>query len=211
MKKLCLLSLLFIYHNLLWSQVEPSRKGTMSKPFIFSQQFKHAVGIGSAFYKVNESREPVYMISYSPTLSLTKSFSDFSVSVGSQLSGGYHFANSADDSSFLFADLPILVEMNLGHNASKDFYSDLGWFFGGGYSFNLFKERWQQGPVVSIGARAFILGPSFTLRLMRFFAIREEDVSLYSVTLSLNLGRYFEQVKLNNKVSRFSNGFRKNR
>jgi hypothetical protein len=132
-----------------------------------------------------------------------------SLSIGSQISGGYHLASSADDSAFVYADFPLLVEMNFGHNASKDFYNDLGWFFGGGYTYHLFKNSWNHGPVATIGVRSFFFGPSFTLRYSRYFALQDDDESLHTISLLLNLGRYFEQVKLNNKVSRFSNGFRK--
>jgi len=183
--------------------------GDMKKPFVFSNQFKHSAGAGVALYKVNEVYEPIYAIAYNPTLSLTRTWSDFSVSVGTHLMGGYHFSSSNDSNEFLFADLPLLVELNFGHNASKDFYNDLGWFFGGGYSYHLVDDNWYSGPEATIGFRTFIFGPSFTLRYSRYFATDEADVSLHNITLLLNLGKYFEQVKKNNKISRFSNGFRK--
>ena len=191
------------------SAQKASRKGDMRKPFELSKQFKHSVGAGADFYHFRNNSEPLYHISYNPSLSLTKSWSDISFSIGSQLSAGYHVATSVDDSAFVFADLPFLAELNFGHNASKDFYSDLGWFFGAGYTYHLFKDKWNHGPVVTLGVRGFVFGPSFTIRFSRYFAKEDADASLNSVTLLLNLGRYFEQVKLNNKVSRFSNGFRK--
>lgn len=188
---------------------QAQRKGSMKRPFILSQQLKHSAGVGATFFKYDNSYQPVYQLAYNPSLSLTRSLSDFSVSVGSQLSGGYHFAADDRDTAFVYADFPLLLEFNFGHNASKDFYSDLGWFFGGGYTYHLMKEEWNHGPVATIGVRSFLFGPSFTLRYSRYFASQENDASLHTVTLLLNLGRYFEQVKLNNKVSRFSNGFRR--
>ncbi|HMT29135.1 MAG TPA: hypothetical protein PKD91_07640 [Bacteroidia bacterium] len=188
---------------------QAQRKGSMQKPFILSQQFKHSLGAGATFYKFEDGYEPIFQLAYNPSLSLTRSQGDFSFSVGSQLSGGYHFASSVDDSDFVYADFPLLLELNFGHNASKDFYSDLGWFFGGGYTYHLLKEQWNHGPVATIGVRGFFFGPSFTIRYSRYFASQQNDASLHTVTLLLNVGRYFEQVKLNNKVSRFSNGFRR--
>ncbi len=179
------------------------RKGDMRKPFIFSQQFKHSLGLGASFYKIDDSYEPVFHLDYNPSLSLTRSYSDFSFSVGTQLAGGYHFSSSVDDSAFVYADLALLLELNFGNNASKDFYNDLGWFFGGGYTYHLLKDTWNHGPVATIGVRAFIFGPSLTLRYSRYFATQENDHSLHTVTLLLNMGKYFEQVKLNNKISRF--------
>lgn len=179
------------------------RKGEMRKPFVFSQQFKHSLGAGASFYKIEDSYEPVFHLDYNPSLSLTRAYSDFSVSVGTQLAGGYHFSSSIDDSAFVYADLPLLLELNFGNNASKDFYNDLGWFLGGGYTYHLVKDAWNHGPVATIGVRAFIFGPSLTLRYSRYFATQENDHSLHTVTLLLNMGKYFEQVKLNNKISRF--------
>jgi hypothetical protein len=175
----------------------------MKKPFVFSQQFKHSIGAGASFYKITDGNAPIFHLDYNPNLSLTRSYSDFSFSVGSQISGGYHFNSSADDSAFIYAELPLLFELNFGHNASKDFYNDLGWFFGGGYSYHLLKENWNHGPVATIGVRSFLFGPSFTIRYSRYFAIQDDDTSLHMITLLLNIGKYFEQVKLNNKVSRF--------
>jgi len=179
------------------------RKGSTKKPFVFSQQFKHSAGAGVSFYKIDDSYEPAFHLDYNPSLSLTRSYSDFSFSVGTQLSGGYHFSSSIDDSAFVYADFPLLLELNFGNNASKDFYNDLGWFFGGGYTYHLVRDAWNHGPVATLGVRAFLFGPSISIRYSRYFAIKEEDHSLHTVTLLLNMGKYFEQVKLNNKISRF--------
>ncbi len=182
---------------------QDQRKGSMKKPFLFSQQFKHSLGAGASFYKIRKSLEPVFHIDYNPSLSLSRSASDFSVSIGSQLGAGYHFASSLDDTAFFYADLPLLLELNFGNNASKDFYNDFGWFFGGGYTYHLFREKRNHAPVFTFGLRGFVFGPSLTLRYSRYFAIRDDDTSLHTLTLLLNMGRYFEQVKLNNKISRF--------
>ncbi len=204
MKQILVTILLMGCHLALWAQ--SGTKGDMHKPFLISQQFKHSVGAGVSFYKFGNGQEPTFQLSYNPSLSLTRSWSDFSISLASQISGGYHISSSVDDSAFIYADLPLLVEFNFGHNASKDFYSDLGWFFGGGYTYHLVKENWNFGPVATIGVRGFLFGPSFTIRYSRYFAQQKNDVSLQSITLLLNLGGYFEQVKKNNKISRFSKG-----
>jgi hypothetical protein len=191
------------------SVLAQQRKGEMKKPFELSQQFKHSFGAGASFYTFDQVREPVFHLAYNPSLSLTKAWSDLSLSIGTQLGAGYHFETPVDDSAFFYAEIPLLLELNMGHNASKDFYSDLGWFIGGGYSYHLFKEVWNHAPVATIGVRGFVFGPSFSIRYSRYFAIQEDDASMHTITLMLNLGRYFDQVKLNNKVSRFTNGFRK--
>ncbi len=199
----------FTVDTVLAQNPTPQRKGSMKIPFVLSQQIKHSAGAAASFYVIDKGSEPVFGLAYNPSLSLTKAKSDFSFSMGSQLVGGYHLATSVDDSAFMYADLPLLAELNFGHNASKDFYSDLGWFIGGGYTYRLFKNDWNSGPVGTIGVRGFVFGPSFTIRYSRFFAGADAGPSTQSVSLLLNFGRYFEQVKLNNKVSRFSNGFRK--
>jgi len=179
--------------------------GTMGSSFSFREQFKHAAGLGTVIYTGNESTEFIPAINYSPSLSLTRSLSDFSITIGSHLVLGYHPSGDSLENEFLYTDLPVLLELNFGHNASKDFYYDMGWFIGGGYSFSLFNENWQSGPVATIGFRTFVFGPSFTFRYLRFFAVDQEDISTHGLSISLNIGRYFEQVKKNNKISRFNN------
>jgi hypothetical protein len=194
-----LLSLL-LSSTLLYSQ---ERKGSMGKPFILSQQFKHSAGIGASIYRIKGSSEPVFHLDYNPSLSITRSWSDFSVSIGSQLAAGYHIKTSVDDSAFIFADLPLIFEFNFGHNASKDFYSDVGWLLGAGYTYTTIRDAWQHGPLITAGARGFLFGPSITVRYSHFFPVTDDAVELNNISLLLNLGNYFEQVKLNNKVSRF--------
>ena len=196
-------AVLLLVPGLVWSQ-KPQRKGSMRHPLVFSDQFKHSIGAGASFYSYNNSQEPVFHIDYNPSFSLTNSWSDFSISVGTQLAGGYHFESSTDDTAFVYADLPLLVEFNFGNNASKDFYNDLGLFLGGGYTYHLVRETWNHGPVATFGFRAFVFGPSLTLRYTRFFSTHENDPSLHTITLLWNMGKYFEQVKLNNKISRFN-------
>ena len=57
-----------------------------------------------------------------------------------QLSGGYHFWSQNDPNSFFYADAPLLLQMNVGHLASKDFHNDFGFFLGTGYDFNYLKN-----------------------------------------------------------------------
>jgi hypothetical protein len=173
------------------------------KPLSFREQFKHAAGIGAVSFTKPTGAVFLPAVSYSPNFSFTNGMSDFSVTLGSHLTAGYYFAEDSTEEDFIYTDLPLLVELNFGHNASKDFYYDMGWFMGGGYTYNRLYDRWQSGPVATIGFRTFIFGPSFTLRYIRFFATAEKDRSTHGLSVSLNLGSYFEQVKRNNKVSRF--------
>ena len=173
------------------------------KPLNFREQFKHAAGIGAVSFSGRSDQVFMPAISYSPNFSFTNGMSDFSITAGSHLTLGYYFAEDSTEEDFVYTDLPLLIEFNFGHNASKDFYYDLGWFIGGGYTYNHLNERWQSGPVATIGFRTFIFGPSFTLRYIRYFATADEDRSTHGMSISLNLGSYFEQVKRNNKVSRF--------
>ena len=201
MKLVLYLGALIFQYSMIYGQAQ--RKGSMKKPFVFSQQFKHSAGAGVSLYSLDKKLEPIYHLDYHPSLSLTNSWSDFSISIGVPLSAGYHIESDEDTLSYAYARIPLQAEFNFGHNASKDFYNDLGWFIGGGYAYHLFREEWHHAPVFTLGLRTFIFGPSFTLRYSRYFATEENDRSLNSISLMLNLGRYFEQVKLNNKVSRF--------
>src|SRR5689334_7794491 len=78
------------------SAQKTQQKGSMKKPFLLSQQFKHSAGAGASFYKLQEGYEPVFNLAYNPSLSLTRAWSDFSFSVGTQISGGYHFSTKID-------------------------------------------------------------------------------------------------------------------
>jgi hypothetical protein len=199
-KRLCWFAIFITISTSIHAQL-----GTMGSGFSFREQFKHAAGLGAVMYTSRESTDFIPAINYSPNISLTRNLSDFSVTIGSHLVLGYHPSGDSLDKEFIYTDLPILVELNFGHNASKDFYYDLGWFLGGGYSFNLVNENWQSGPVATVGFRTFIFGPSFTFRYLRFFAVDDDDISTHGLSISLNIGRYFEQVKKNNKISRFNN------
>jgi hypothetical protein len=180
------------------------KKGSTHKPFVFSKRYKSSYGIGAGIYKFNEVAEVIPFINSAPQLDLTGRYSDWSVSFNTPLAVGFHVKSKNDTTNFIFADVPLLFEINTGHLASKDFLNDFGYFFGAGYSFNYFKSRLQYAPAVTIGFRSWFFGKSLTIRyILEGLTLDPRQVPTHMFSLNINTGAYLENVKANNKISNF--------
>ena len=140
-------------------------------------------------------------LSYSPQLNLLNDFSDFSIAFGTQLDLGYRLSSN-DNNSKLMASIPALININLGHLASRDFYSRYGIFGGGGYDFCFIEGGQQKGFMWSAGVRTWIFKKSFTLRYSQLM-LDENKITMRIFSLQLNLGEYLKTVYKNNQISRF--------
>ncbi len=200
MKKLILLLFLaFIFTS------TKAQKGQTKKPFVFSKGYKSSWGVGCSFYAFNGIYEKIGSINYAPQLDLTNKRSDFSISLNTQLSAGYHFKSKNDSSNFPYADIPLFIEANFGHLASKDFYNEIGYFIGGGYDLNFLKNTLQHGPAFTAGMRTWFFGKSLTIRYIVSVPSPNSLLGtlIHTVSINLNVGSYLENVKANNKISNF--------
>jgi len=110
---------------------------------IFSQSFMHGVGTG-VFVEKSKGYDPVAtaIFTYSPRINLTES--DFmSLSVGIPLTVGlsvnYQSGNyySEETGGFNFmANLPLMLNVNLGAGSSKEYEDRFGFFLGGGFGYH---------------------------------------------------------------------------
>lgn len=184
-----------------------AQKGQTKRPFSLSKGFKNSIGIGSGFYDYKDTTQFMGFINYAPQLDLTNKYSDFSISLNTQLSLGYHIQSKSDSLNFVYADFPLFLQMNIGHLASKDFYNDHGFFLGAGYDGNLFKNKIQHGLLFTAGLRTWILGKSITLRYT-YSDLFSISTPVHALSLNLNIGSYLENVKANNKISNFMRSFK---
>ncbi len=178
-----------------FGQVEPKPK------FVLKDRFISSAG---AFFAqpTNAAIKNNYLgLSYSPQLNLLNSFSDFSIAFGSQVDAGYKLS-STDNNSKLMASIPAMITFNVGHLASRDFYSTYGIFAGGGYDFCFIGGAMKQGFIWSAGLRTWFFRKSFTLRYSQLL-LDESKINMRIFSIQLNLGDYLKQVYKNNKISRF--------
>ena len=149
-------------------------------------------------------------INFSPQLFLTTVYSDFSFSVVLNLSGCYRPENNAEDlAEEIFFQMPAMLQLNMGHGASKDFYDPFGFFLGAGWHVQHDGSSTVNNFASEAGIRFWLLGKSTTLRAMYFPGNEKIFSSGKIISLQMNLGKYLEEVKRNNKVSNFMKPYRK--
>jgi hypothetical protein len=149
-------------------------------------------------------------INFAPRLFLTTTYSDFSFSAEAGLIANYRLdAGASKFSDRIFLQLPALIHVNTGHGASKDFRSAFGGFLGAGWNLQYDGSTTVNGLALDAGIRFWLFGKSFTLRYTHL----PENKKLFSsgkiISLQINLGKYLEYVKANNKVSNFMKPYRK--
>lgn len=179
-----------------------AQKGQTKKPFLFRQAYKNSVGLGAGIYNFNDAQEFIGLLNYAPQLDLTNRHSDLSLSLNTQLSAGYHVKSANDSMAFFYTDVPLLLQVNIGHLASRDFYSEFGVFFGMGYDWNYHRNNLQDGMAITAGLRTWVGSKSFTIRYLYCDFLSIEN-PVHTITLNMNLGDYLPYVKANNKISKF--------
>ena len=198
MKLSWLLLLIFIQATIVSAQPPPKRGG-----------FQNAVGLTGSLYQIADELEPMYGITYKTKYNLINNWTDFSGSINAGLSAMYHPSSSVDSNSFFAAGLPLSLEMNIGHLATKDFRGDFGFFAGAGYAFNYTNEEFNELPFLAFGIRSWVFTQSFNVRYLRYFPQEENYVMMHELSLTINLGAYLAAVRANNKISNFMSPFPK--
>jgi len=180
--------------------------------------FRHSVGLGVSMLQNKEAVSPAFGLYYNPQLNYLDKFSDFSMSVAMPVIVGGHIETSIVDTSFFFAQVPLVTEVNIGHYATRDFTNSIGMSFGGGYAMQVTNRGLGHGPVVTASFRTWIKHASITVRYIGMFQFTQEETNgtvvfpdgynSHSIALALNLGQYLSKVRQMNKISKWMNPFR---
>ena len=196
-----ILTLLLVFNSIFIHATNP--EGDTHLGFRFLQRWHSSFGISAFEYPYSTNFEHLIGLNYSPQFDLTMRYSDLSLSLNSQLSAGYHFKFSYDNLQYPFYDIPLYLQGNLGHLASKDFYSFAGLFAGAGYDWSYIRNEFQQRIAATAGLRTWVGRTSVTVRLSRAFANSKVPTPLNAVSLDINVGSYLAKVADLNKISNF--------
>ena len=110
MKKIILTFLLMMIIIFVNAQQSPGSEG-----FQFAKRYHSALGVGCLEYTYQTNQEKLFSINYAPQLDLTLRYSDMSISLNSQIAGGYHFLLNKDSLKYISYDIPIFLQGNIGH------------------------------------------------------------------------------------------------
>jgi hypothetical protein len=183
-------------------------QGGAKKGSFFTQRLTVSQGLDYSFV---ESNVPATAgVNFIPQLFLTNSFKDLSVSIAAGVMMNYRWeenVNTAGEKIFLV--VPSMLHLNIGHGASKDFHSAAGGFAGAGWNVQSDGAKTVNGFALDAGFRFWLFGKSFTLGFVYFPSTEKIFSSGKIIFLQINLGKYLEDVKVNNKVSNFMKPYQK--
>ena len=172
----------------------------------FAQHFTLAAGVSSSLPQNDIAASAGLLLA--PRIFITTTYTDFSVSFDPSPQALYSFSGSEAFSEKLFFQLPVMLHVNLGHLASKDFHSGYGFFAGGGWSIQLGHGESVNSFAGDAGIRFWLFGQSFSLAYQRLLSHEKIFSSDDSFSLQINFGKYLANVKANNKVSNFMKPYR---
>ena len=193
MKKIWLLLFILTQAISVMIAQSPSKRGGL----------QNGAGALVSLYNINDEMDPLYGLTLRAKYNLINNWSDFSGSFNSGLSVMYHPESSLDSVSFIAADLPLSIELNIGHLATKDFRNFFGFFAGAGYSFSYLNEEFVNAPILTAGIRTWLFSQSFSIRYIHYLSKEENYTIAHGFSLVLNLGEYLDAVKARNKISDF--------
>ena len=204
-----LLSASFAAEILIAAVLSPGAASAQAKQpgGFFAQRFTFSAG---TVYSLHENSVPASAgMLAAPRLFITTAYTDFSVSFDPSPQLLHSFSDSDNISDKIFFQLPLMLRVNLGHLASKDFRSTYGFFAGAGWNLQLGQGKSTNSFCADAGVRFWLFGQSFTAMYQRLFTEEKIFSSPNFFSLQINLGKYLSQVKANNKVSNFMKPYRK--
>jgi len=149
-------------------------------------------------------------VNLSPQFFLTTGYSDFSFSIEINFMVNYKLED--DENEFykkIFFQLPLMLNVNFGHLASKDFFNAFGFFAGAGWNIQYGQSHIANGFAWDAGFRFWMFEKSFTLRFIHFPGKEKIFSSGKIISIQMNLGKYLNSIKANNKVSNFMKPYNK--
>ena len=198
----------FSFFCILWMLAvgASAQKQGQTKKFSLKKRFISSAGV--SYNTLKTSSNKLYGINFTPSLNLLNSFSDFSVSLAVNAAAAYHPASDKDVIKYYSYSFPAFVQMNAGHLASQNFYAAIGFLAGAGYNVSLINGTSDNGFSWTAGFRFWFLKQSFTIRYVQSH-LDDADIFLREFSLQINVGRYLQQEKDNNKLSKFVSPFQK--
>lgn len=175
-----------------------AQKGyTLDKRFIFA--------VGPAGYSLEKSGASSLLpaVEISPMFIAYSRWTDFSFSVNSQSSLGYHISNDNLPRNFFFADVPLTAEFNAGNGSTKNFHSYFGFFGGAGYGWQFLGSDAQHGYVFTGGFRTWLGSLGCTFRYSYIYPNSVLFYNMQRVSIAISLGNWTKKVKQMNKISKF--------
>jgi hypothetical protein len=180
-----------------------AQKQQETKKFSLKNRFISSVGFA---YSILDPKEVLYGINTTPSLDLLNSFSDFSISMALNIGAGYHPSSNKDTLEYYSYSFPAFIQINAGHLASQDFYAAIGLFVGAGYNLTNINSELGNGFSWTAGFRFWLLKQSFTLHYVQSH-LNLSSERLHEMSLQINVGKYLQRVKDNNKLSKFVSPF----
>ena len=176
------------------------------------------MGAGTGLLQYRDGVSPAFGLHYNPQINYLDRHSDFSLSVAMPFMIGGHIASSFVQNSFFYAKVPLITEMNIGHNSTRDFTNAVGMSLGGGYAIQVTDLGLGHAPVATASVRTWVKHVSITIRYVGMYYINstpddgtvaiEKGYNTHTLTLAINLGHYLSKVKQMNKISKWMNPFR---
>ncbi|MCH7535990.1 MAG: hypothetical protein IH948_09695 [Bacteroidetes bacterium] len=98
----------------------------------------------------------------------------------------------------------MFLELNIGHLATKNFFSDRGFVIGGGYGILLKGSDFDHGGAFTVGFRFWMIKKrSLTIR---YILLSGQKNTIHTLSFMINIGKHLDKVKKLNKVSKFTGG-----
>lgn len=176
--------------------------------FTIGNRFISSAGLVIQRANHDQINEHLYGLCYSPSLNMLNKYADFSVAIASHLALSNHFKSALDPTNYLMMSFPAFLQFNIGHLATRNFYSSLGISFGGGYNFSVIRSEFDAGPLLITAIHFWFLNQSFTVGYAQTH-FKKGSTLMHEISLQLNIGAYLKDVRGNNKISKFVKPFRK--
>jgi len=182
------------------------------KPLMIKERFTSTLGVISHIYYNATNDGLSFGLNFAPDFKLNSvNDRDFSFSIGSQASFGINTIKASSEnkeSSLLILDLPLFLNFNFGHLASRLFRKKQGVVFGLGYDFVSLQNSTQKGLIFNAGFRSWIGKKSLTLRYTGTFSSSITYYNIHSISLNLTLGKFIRIAKRNNIILDFMDPIR---
>ncbi len=160
-------------------------------------------------YDYNTQSEKIWGATGSVKYNFINLNPDLALNILLKPSAGYHPQTRNDQQQSFLAEIPVLLEMSIGHVATKDFHRNFGFAAGAGQSFYYFKDGYNHSHILSAALRFIIFGQSFNARYISYLPLKDENELRHAISLELNFGAYLAITRANNKLTKFNKPYRK--